>query len=122
MGALRRMLGFFGFGAQAEIARKTLGQTFRVGDTHRLREEGQRLFWACMVLGDRLFPRLKGKTVGKLHIAGGIVLALASIVPLLLILRLGHRLYSHIPDRQARALAPHVKNMPTEGEQNGNGK
>jgi len=121
MGAPNRILRFFGFGAQAEIAQKTFGQTFRVNDGQRLREEATKLLWACMVLGDRLFPRLRGKRIGRFHIGGAIVLALASIVPMLLLFRFGHRLCNHVPARHQRVDAAHVETIPSSGGQDGNG-
>ena len=119
MGAFSRFLGFFGFGAQVEIAQKTFGQTFRVKDRRRLLEEAKKMFWACGVLGDRFLPRLQDRRIGRVGLGGGVVLAIASIVPMLLLLRFGYRLYNHASARPKMPVTAHVQTTPTKGEQHG---
>ena len=94
MGFFRKSIDFMGMGAHREILDKTIGRSLRNEKIKAaLSDTAQYLLWACVVLGDRCFPGLRGKRIlGTLHIGGLIVLIAASLIPALLILRAGRKL------------------------------
>jgi hypothetical protein len=50
-----------------------------------LKDDGKKFWWACGVLGDRLFPGLVDRVFLKIKLTSLIMVVAASIVPILLI-------------------------------------
>jgi hypothetical protein len=93
MGMIHKTLNFLGWGAHREIVDKTLGKPLKQDRLKPLISDiWTTFYWACTVIGDKCFPSLKGKQFLKIHLAGVIVLVVASIIPSLLIVRAGKRL------------------------------
>jgi hypothetical protein len=108
---LRKILSFFGFGGQAELFKKTIGKTLSQPVVKK--DDIGKIWWACKVIADRIFPSLQDKRLfGKIHIGGLIMALIASTVPALLIARLYHRMYSW-----TQKVTPKID---SQGEENGN--
>jgi hypothetical protein len=123
MGFIRKTLGFLGLGAQGEIFDKTLGRPLR---DDRLKaavsETVGKVLWACIVLGDRCFPGLRGKRLLRVHLGGLIVLIAVSIIPGFLIVRAGRKLmdFEWVNIRREQAKQHHQRQHATENSINTN--
>ena len=123
---IRRVLGFIGIGAQREILSKTLGKPLKDDRLKALAAETwNTLLWACVVIGERCFPKLKGKRFLKIHLAGLAVLLVATIIPVFMAVRAGQKLldFTWINARREQAREERVKaaenvNNSFEGETN----
>ena len=96
MKIVRNAISSFGFGPHRAIFRKTIGDSLKDGKRSAVNEVLNDVLWAGMVLGDFLFPSLRGRRIfGRIHAGGLIVILTASFVPIMLTYRLWHRFVNH---------------------------
>lgn len=99
MGIVGRFFNFFSPKNQVELIYQSMGKQKGLLAASRakaaMKESIDKWLWSCMVLGDKAFPALKGKKIaGKIHASGVAVLMISLAVPLLLTVRMYHRITS----------------------------
>jgi len=114
MGVIRGLVQFFGFGVQRDLVRKSVGRASVLPVKETFANVGGTWLWSCMVIGDRIFPPLRGRKIfNRIHAAGLLVLVLSLVIPVLLFGRVAHRLVRRRFIQAPVSLAYPQKTIPT---------